>query len=316
MVNYFINFVFSNTYKTRLLLFSLFLLNICLLNAEKVLVITTAYNRPEFIEWQDMTFQKFIEDEYEFIVYNDASDPLKNAEIHNMCSSLGVRCIDVPQNLHKINAPSHRNCTAVQFALNDTGFSHNGIVWIIDSDMFLTRKFNVEKYCKNFPIVGLSQYRKCGNGNIDYLWIGIVFLDMRTLPDKNTINFGCGNINGVGVDSGGFTHYYLNAHRNLNVKYFSNIHSNSLVCPACSNSSDNRLHNVCLHNTQQLKDYGLDDMQVDAMHCGLRDVEFLIEGTFIHYRSGTNWHNETENYHKNKATIFKEYLSKILAQPN
>ena len=40
----------------------------------KVLLITHAYNQPEFIKWQDAALKKFLKDEYEYVVFNDASN--------------------------------------------------------------------------------------------------------------------------------------------------------------------------------------------------------------------------------------------------
>ena len=37
----------------------------------KVLIYTYAYNRPDFIEIQHKTFQKFLKDDYEFVVFDD-----------------------------------------------------------------------------------------------------------------------------------------------------------------------------------------------------------------------------------------------------
>ncbi len=41
----------------------------------KVLLFTFAYNRPELIELQYKTFKKFLLDDYELIVINDAKSP-------------------------------------------------------------------------------------------------------------------------------------------------------------------------------------------------------------------------------------------------
>ena len=38
----------------------------------KVLIFTFAYNHPDFIELQHQLFQKFLKDEYEFVVFDDS----------------------------------------------------------------------------------------------------------------------------------------------------------------------------------------------------------------------------------------------------
>ena len=55
--------------------------------AEKILIITHAYNRPEFIEIQHLTFQKFLADEYEFVVFNDAPTDAMANQISKACQT-------------------------------------------------------------------------------------------------------------------------------------------------------------------------------------------------------------------------------------
>ena len=38
---------------------------------DRVLMITHAYNEPEFIRMQAETFKKFMKDDYEFVVFNN-----------------------------------------------------------------------------------------------------------------------------------------------------------------------------------------------------------------------------------------------------
>jgi len=57
----------------------------------KVLIFTYAYNRPDFVEIQHKTFQKFLEDEYEFVVFNDAVDASIYHQIHAICSRYKIR---------------------------------------------------------------------------------------------------------------------------------------------------------------------------------------------------------------------------------
>ena len=51
----------------------------------KILIITSAYNRPEFVEVQARTFTKFLRDEYEFVVFNDANSSAVYSQIEQMC---------------------------------------------------------------------------------------------------------------------------------------------------------------------------------------------------------------------------------------
>src|SRR3990167_6636067 len=73
-----------------------------------VLIVTTSYNNPAFIELQKKCFDKFILDDFDFAVANDSDFNTKslisggnaNAEIIHECERIGLRHIRVPQNIH------------------------------------------------------------------------------------------------------------------------------------------------------------------------------------------------------------------------
>ena len=51
----------------------------------KILIYTFAYNRPDFIEIQYHTFKKFLKEEFELVVFNDARKEEMKQEIDSMC---------------------------------------------------------------------------------------------------------------------------------------------------------------------------------------------------------------------------------------
>lgn len=290
-----------------------------MLVAEKILILTTVYNRPDFIEIQDKTFKKFLKDEYRFVVFNDAKDKAMQARIQETCTKLGIACISIPQEIHDqpyllrepnddFHNPSVRCCNAVQYALNTLGFHHDGIVAFLDSDMFLVKDFSIKKYLKGYQIAGLPQVREKNGRRIPYLWIGILFMDMTKLPHRETINVNCGHIADVPVDAGGFTHYYLKKYPKTKVKYLDHFHSLYLGCSDCLNGVDKP---NCTHNRVFLEAQGFDEQQISSLHAGLHDVEFFIRASFFHYRCGTNWNGKTQSYHDEKTRHFNDYIHKI-----
>lgn len=291
-------------------LFSFFFLLQAALSAEKVLIITTAYNRPDFIELQAKTFRKFLKDDYRFVVFNDACDKAMQTRIENACAMWGLECIAIPQEIHArpyllrennndLHNPSVRNCNAVQYALDTIGFAHKGIVALVDSDLFLVKKFSLKKYLKGHQLAGLHQQKMHNDDCISYLWIGILFMDMSQLPEKETINVNCGKISGVSVDAGGFTHYYLKSHPEVKIKYLDQVYIQEKI-----------------ENPQKLlafKEHGFDHHQINALQAGLYDVEFYSHGTFFHYRAGTNWNQQSKEYHETKSRLLNLYILDIMA---
>ncbi len=201
--NYFFIFIFFTFFNYNNLIFS-----------TTVLIITHSFNRPDFIEIQDKTFKKFLKDDYTFVVFNDAPQEEISDKIIKTCNRLNVPCIRIPQSIHDApylerwpgedyHHPVVRCANVVQFSLDTLGFDYDGIVMIIDSDMFLIKEFCVQEFLNGFDIAGVLQSRQ----HIKYIWNGLVFFNMQTLPDKKTIDFNCGKIDGIGVDVGGHTYY-------------------------------------------------------------------------------------------------------------
>nr|MBA3815280.1 hypothetical protein [Parachlamydiaceae bacterium] len=214
------------------ILFFLFVINISALEA-KVLIITHSYNRPDFIEIQDKTFKKFLSDDYEFVVFNDAPKDEMCQQIQEMCTNLDIRCIRIPQSIHTapyltrernddLQNPGIRCANVVQYSLDVLGFDHDGIVMIIDADMFLIQPFNITEYLKDFQLAGVPQKRQ----HVNYIWNGLVFFNMNTLEDKTSIDFNCLKVEGVGVDVGGGLFHYFASHPLLRFNSIGNEYIN------------------------------------------------------------------------------------------
>ena len=265
--------------------------------AENVLIMTYSFNRPDFIEIQDKTFKKFLKDDYTFVVFNDAPQEEVSNQIIETCNRLNLRCIRIPQAIHNApylerwpgedyNHPSVRCSNAVQFSLNNVGFDHDGIVMIIDSDMFLVKEFSIQNFLDGFDIAGVLQSRQ----HIEYIWIGLVLLNMQTLPDKKTINVNCGKVDGIGVDAGGQTYHYLKNHPNI-MKNPMDIH----YYPSDFIVSETTHENVKF---------------LFAHDC--HNFEFLLNNSFFHYRGGSNWNNQSPEYHEKKTAVLNAFIEKCL----
>ena len=84
-------------------------------------IISIVANNPIFIELQYKTLTKFVNVEYEYIIFNDGKDwpDVTNfgnvhegkAGIINICNKLNIKCINIPNNHHKTRIKaSQRQC--------------------------------------------------------------------------------------------------------------------------------------------------------------------------------------------------------------
>lgn len=282
----------------------------------KVLIFTYSYNRPDFIEIQHKTFKKFLKDDYEFIVFNDAPNHAMADQINQTCKRHEIKCIRIPQEIHMLpylqrwpgenyNHPTVRNCNVVQYSLDTFGFFHDDIVALFDSDLFLIKEFSIRDYLKKHDLAGLEQSRT--RTHINYLWIGLAFLNVVTMPNKTTLNFNCGRVEEIPVDAGGHTYYYLKNNPEAKVAYFDQMNFEDLRCDDCRRFQ--RL--ICTHHTQLLKNYSFSDPLIELVQSGV-NMEIFIGTHFLHYRGGTNWDYQSPNFHENKTRLLNEFLNKIL----
>lgn len=281
------------------LLFVSFIAYFFTLNA-KVLVMTHAYKRPDFIPIQEKTFRKFLKDDYEFVVFNDARETVIFDEINRVCKNLGIRCITIPQEIHarpylyrepeeSYFHPCVTCANVVQYSLDILGFNHNGYVMIVDSDLFLIRNFSIKEYLENYDISGLAQNR----GHVHYLWNGILFFNMNTLPCKNELSFNCGKIEGESCDVGGYTYYYFKNHPEVRLKGVNN-HVDVGVCMRYGTTNSHPFLQLLIDEN-------------------IPESEFFLNFTFFHYRAGGNWNYRSNEYHDHKTSALHKLIDLAFA---
>jgi hypothetical protein len=289
----------------------------------KVLVMTHSYNRPDFISLQQETLKAFLQDEYEYVVFNDGPTQKLAKQIEETCQGLQIRCIRVPQEIHQQpylarqpwedwNSPSIRTANAIQYSFDTLGFEHEGIVTVIDSDMFLIRSFSIEEYMKDWDIAAVAQWRGSMR-RINYLWNGLMFFKMGTLPNKSSLNFNCGSIDGNLTDTGGFTYYYLKNNPEVKVSY--------MVGQLDLTGGDYIVNSYDLEEREYLSAedlfaiIGSNPHLVEFIKDDPDDVQFFLDCAFLHYRRAGNYHHKPNNYHLEKTELLLEFIEGILQGP-
>lgn len=277
--------------------FLLAILSAFCISEAKVLFITHSFNRPDFLEIQVKTFNALLEDEYELVVFNDASDANMERTINATCSKLGLRCFRVPQELHLKpgrQSAGHRHIDGIQFALTTIGYDHNDMVVLIDSDMFLIKPFSIAEYMNGIDLAGDLQGR-AGNGHIvRYLSPALAFMNMKTLPDKRTLSFEGGYIHGLACDVGAHTYYYMQNHPEIKTRFYNQLHIGAwkitaIQCTVCNNMT-------CDNCTKLMVTQGFDENAIRFIQECPDDIEFNMNGHFLHYRCGSNWNNKPQSY--------------------
>jgi len=323
------------------LLFAVLILLMHEFTCSKVLILIPTCNNPSFIEVQHKTFKKFLKDDHEIIVFNDARDSKINQSIVDTCNDYNIQCIQIPQEIHdrpyllreagaywhlsNYHSPSVRNCNVVQYMLDTVGFKFEGIVALIEGDLFLIDNFSIEEYMKNSSLAGYVK-KSHPKTLYEYLWIGQNFLDMRTLPNKETFNINCGYINEEIVDSGGYSYFYLQQYPHLSTRFFDRLDSNTFFC----NTSKQKKSYRCLHNTETLKKFGFKSDVIRFIQSvpidwgsgrvntnGKRNIEFYLDKKFVHFFGGSgyavfSYTDEAHQFHADKSQVFYEFMINLV----
>lgn len=253
-----------------------------------VQIFTSVVNRPQFLELQVKLFSKFLENDYQFhVVYDNGIDKKVLKEFENICQNNNLI-------LHKADdSVIHKNpstCVSkvVKWIYDELILKiyHDDICIIVDSDMFLIDKFNVENYILEYPIAGIPQYRE----HVKYISSQLIIFNMEEIIkiDKN-IDFMDGTIENQHVDSGGATYYWIKKN-NINFKEIS------IVYPTHFN------------------DIELQDPSIT------NGINFEIHGDiFLHYRAGSNWFSKWKENRDpliEKEKIFNQIMDIILDNDN
>ncbi len=288
----------------------------------KVLIVTHSYNRPDFIKVQHETFKKFMLDEYEFVVFNDGPTQKLAGQIEGVCRELAIRCVRVPQEIHQMpylsrqpwedgNCPSVRTSNAIQYSFDTCAFDHEGIVAVIDSDMFLIRPFSIAAYLGDYDLSAVAQWRG-SMGCIPYIWNGVMFFNMKTLPNKRSLNFNCGSIDGNHTDTGGFTYYYIKENPEAKILYMKgqlDMTDGDYITD--SYDLENRGY---LSKEEVLKTIPSNDAFLRLVQAGPDDIQFFLHFAFLHYRRAGNYHNKSHSYHLEKTHIVDQFIEEIVDQ--
>ena len=251
-------------------------------------IYTLAVNRPDFLFYQFKMFERFLKDEHQLIAINDGHDegqgaiPDGNRQISDMARALNIPSYTVTN--PRRDTVNYGHARSIEFAYDNYISKDTDISVLLDGDMFLGKEFSIRQYLDGYAIAGLEQSR----GHVQYLWPGIVFMDMPLLPHKETLSFWPDVVEGVGCDVGGHSYEYIKRHPEAKVKWME-------YSPPIMAAHDN----------------------INSLPPDIRetyDEAFAIEicaKSFIHYRGGTDWDWKGTDYHERKTQFLYDALDKL-----
>ena len=194
-------------------------------------IITVAFNRPEFIEWQYKLLKKYLKGKFIYSVYNNSPNAQIGNEIHQSCKQLQLDCFNVPQNLCPTDGASLRAGTSLDYAIkHNVEHYNNRYMLILDSDLFLVNHLNPLDRLKGNHLLGMTQQKQ----TLFYYSNQLILADILNLPNFiNEKKFPPGTINDEACDCGAFLFNYIKKnkikHVGLNKKGSGSIKEKDLA---------------------------------------------------------------------------------------
>ena len=143
---------------------------------DKITIVSIFNRHEDFIELQYNSILKHVKGEYEYIIFNNASDEAQSNRIKDICNKLDIECIRIYVNYNA--KPSN----IAGEALNESfKYLTDKIVFKIDSDMFFISDINLHKICNENDLFYIETHHK-------YMWSAVFSLNMKKIKDIN-LNF-------------------------------------------------------------------------------------------------------------------------------
>lgn len=289
----------------------------------KIRVLVAVVNSPEFLAQQSQLLKLLSCDELELIVLNDSIeqpdqsnffDGTTYAGLEEVCQDYGIVSHRVPQEIHEnrhlLYARPHdrrhnattRTADALDWGLQNFGLGYDGIVAVLDADMFPIKPFSFSQSLAGVHLCGLPQTRsKRVFGFIDrsvtYMWNGIFYFDARTLPNKKAFILDAGRIHGVPTDTGGAMHDYFAQTPELRFR------------PIAHKGSGTWVHSQADALPRPVSQF----LSQDPRNCDGKHFAELYDGAFLHYRAHGNW--DAFGKSELRKSLLMKALSHVGARP-
>ena len=228
-------------------------------------------------------FGKYLKEDFNFILMNDAYDKTMEDHINTITSYNKIKCVRVPQEIHKNQNPSEGYAETLNWAVRDYAVKNDcEVIVLLHMDIFPIRDVSISNILDTNIIASTAEYRDF-DGGIIYLYPAFTIINTK-LINVHEIDFGLE----PGLDVGAKT-------RNLLKKYKNTI---KLV------------HNHQMTDyIQMIKDnpaveYYKTDLAICRKH-GL-NAGWVADG-FYHYMAGSQWNGGNPTFaegHKQRMELF------------
>lgn len=257
----------------------------------KISIFSFAVNDKFPIDIMHRQFIKYMKDDFEFILFNDAFDPRMEKNINEIAAYNKINCVRVPQNIHRVHNPSTGYATTLNWALHDYATANKcEIVVLMHTDVFPICEVSIANILGENIVASTTEFRIIDGKGITYLYPALTIVNMALLKNPRELDFGLD----AGLDTGGKTKEFIKNNAGL-VKFLAN-HQTSYF-----------FHT--LKEDEPMAKYFKEDLEICRAH-GI-SAGWIAEGLY-HYMAGSQWNAaENPNFaagHKKKMELFLKYF--------
>jgi hypothetical protein len=174
---------------------------------------------------------------------------------------------------------------------------------ILDSDMFLIDYLDVNERYKDFKIAFNLRSRFANNKIYRYMWVGILYMDMRKIDDIYYLDWG---LNYGITDVGGLSEEWMNRQikdnetipsvNEIEFNRFDNYHTSNIYFMKAIRGHSWKI-NELPENLKKNKKF-IEFLKEDKRNYGELIFSEIYDNIFYHYHAGCNWRGEGLEYHK------------------
>lgn len=257
----------------------------------KISIFSFAINDKFPIDIMHRQFSKYMKEDFEFILFNDAFDPQMEKNINEITSYNKINCIRVPQNIHKVNNPSMGYATTLNWAIHNYAVSNNcEIVALMHSDVFPICNVSISDIIGNNIVASTTEFRIIDGKGVNYLYPALTIVNMTLLKNVQELDFGLD----TGLDTGGKTKEFIK-NNPQSVKFMANHQTSYFI--------------GTLTEQDPMIKYYRDDLNICRSH-GL-SAGWIADG-FYHYMAGSQWNagekTQFAEGHQKRMKLFLEYF--------
>lgn len=256
----------------------------------KISIFSFTVNDKFPIDITHRAFKRYMKEDYEFIVFNDAFDPQMEKNINLITSHNNIPCVRVPQNIHGVQNPSECYGTTLNWAVRDYAVKNNcEIIVLMHSDVFPICDVSISNIIGSSTVASTVEFRLLNGKGIHYFYPAFTIINMKLLKNPQELDFGLD----TGLDAGGKSRTFIEKYPD-EIKFIPNHQASYFLATLLEGDPNRKYWEVDLQISRK---YGISS-------------GWLAQG-FYHYMAGSQWNAGNPAFaqgHKERMDLFLRYF--------